>query len=154
VFGAIAKAAGARAAASSSTSPRSSRHSPTRQPGFLRDNAYLGIIILTDEDDCSLAHYSLLASDPGSNAVLGDLQSFRCTRFGVVCDQGGQTPDAMNQVGTKSQCHPDDASTYLMTASHYSAFLQASRRTAERSSSRDCRPPSRSRSSCARRRAR
>jgi hypothetical protein len=92
--------------------------------GFLRPDAYLGVILLADEDDCSLAHYSLLDPSPGATSSLGELQSFRCTRFGVLCDQGGQTPDAMNQAGSKGGCHPNDGSTYLMTAGHYAAFLR------------------------------
>jgi hypothetical protein len=124
VFGTIAKAAGARGCGFEQhlAAIKRALTNPANQ-GFLRPTAYLGIIILADEDDCSLAHASLIANDPGSIAALGELQSFRCTRFGVVCDQGGQTPDAMNQVGTKGQCHPADASAYLATAGQYAAFL-------------------------------
>jgi hypothetical protein len=92
--------------------------------GFLRPDAYLGVIIIADEDDCSLEHASLLADDPTADSTLGALQSFRCTRFGVLCDQGGQTPDAMNQVGTKNQCHPNDTSAYLTKVSDYATFLR------------------------------
>jgi hypothetical protein len=125
VFGTIARGAGARGCGfeqSLAAVQRALTH-PANQ-GFLRDDAYLGIIVLTDEDDCSLAHFSLLANDASSNAQLGELQSFRCTRFGVVCDQDGQTPDAMNQVGVKGKCHPNDASAYVATAGQYAAFLR------------------------------
>jgi hypothetical protein len=81
--------------------------------GFLRDNAYLGIIIIADEDDCSLSDFKLLADDANSRNTLGAVQSFRCTRFGVLCNQGGQDTNQMNQVGTKGQCHPNDGSQYL-----------------------------------------
>jgi hypothetical protein len=125
VFGNIAKAAGAKGCGFEQhlAAVQHALTNPANQ-GFLRETAYLGIIILADEDDCSLAHTSLIASDSSSNAQLGELQSFRCTRFGVVCDQGGQTPDAMNQVGAKGQCHPNDASAYLATAGQYAAFLR------------------------------
>jgi hypothetical protein len=89
--------------------------------GFLRPDAYLAVVIITDEDDCSLRHSSLLARD---ETVLGALQSFRCTRFGIVCDEGGETPDAMNAVGPKGKCHPDDASPYLTKVSDHAAFLK------------------------------
>ncbi|HEY0482843.1 MAG TPA: hypothetical protein VGD37_35220 [Kofleriaceae bacterium] len=89
---------------------------------FLRPDAFLGVIIIADEDDCSLLHSSLLG--PPSNA-LGDPQSFRCTRFGVTCDQGGQNTDAMNQVGTKNQCHPNDSSAYLTKVTDYVKFLKS-----------------------------
>ncbi len=92
--------------------------------GFLRPEAYLGVIIIADEDDCSLEHSSLLTNDPMAVNTLGAQQSFRCTRFGVLCDQGGQTPDAMNQVGTKNQCHPNDTSAYLAKVTDYVKFLK------------------------------
>lgn len=90
--------------------------------GFLRPDAFLGVIIIADEDDCSLEHSTLLGSN---EAVLGAQESFRCTRFGVICDEGGQTPDQMNQVGTKNQCHPNDNSAYLAKVTDYVKFLKS-----------------------------
>lgn len=97
------------------------------QPGhpvnqrFLRPSAYLGIIIIADEDDCSMSDSpSLLA--PGTD--LGDRQSFRCTRYGVTCDQGGQNSNAMNNLGAKSQCHPNDDSPYLAKVSDFVKFVK------------------------------
>jgi hypothetical protein len=89
--------------------------------GFLRDDAYLAIIFLTDEDDCSLAHGNLL---DGTNSSLGTLQSFRCTRWGIVCDQGGADPNAMNQVGPKGMCHSAENGTYLTKISDYVTFFK------------------------------
>lgn len=62
--------------------------------GFLRSDARLAIILLTNEDDCSVADDSLLL-DPGINSVtdptgLGALQSYRCNEFGHLC--GGAPP--------------------------------------------------------------
>ena len=93
--------------------------------GFLRPDAYLGVIIIADEDDCSIEHATLLANDPTSISTLGLQASFRCTRFGVACDQGGQTTDEMNQVGIKNQCHPNDNSAYLAQVSDYATFLKS-----------------------------
>jgi hypothetical protein len=90
--------------------------------GFLRPEAYLGVILITDEDDCSIEHSSLLGP---VTAALGPQQSFRCTRFGVVCDDGGATSDAMNVVGPKAGCHPNDASDYLTRVSDYAGFLRS-----------------------------
>jgi hypothetical protein len=58
--------------------------------GFLRADALLAIVMLTNEDDCSLNTDSLLA-DPHINSVtdpsgLGALQSYRCNEFGHLCD--------------------------------------------------------------------
>ena len=62
--------------------------------GFLRDDAILAIVMLTNEDDCSVAPNSLLL-DPGVDSAtdptgLGALQSYRCNEFGHLCD--GQPP--------------------------------------------------------------
>src|SRR5205085_370199 len=58
--------------------------------GFLRDNAALAIVMVTNEDDCSVRSDSLLLS-PTVNSVtdlsgLGALQSYRCNEFGHLCD--------------------------------------------------------------------
>jgi hypothetical protein len=91
--------------------------------GFLRADAFLAVIFLADEDDCSMAHSSLLGGgDP--DPTLGPKQSFRCTRFGVTCDVGGSTDAAMNQIGVKDQCHPNDASLYLQKVQKYVDFLK------------------------------
>jgi len=89
--------------------------------GFLRKDAFLAVIIIADEDDCSMSHSSLLGND---TATLGQQLSFRCTRFGVLCDQGGRTPDEMNNVGDKNQCHPNDQSAYLTKVADYATFLK------------------------------
>ncbi|HET9990841.1 MAG TPA: hypothetical protein VFQ65_20060, partial [Kofleriaceae bacterium] len=94
----------------------------TANSGFLRADANLVVLVLTDEDDCSINHSTLFASD---TATLGPLQSFRCTRFGITCDQGGSTPDEMNQVGPKSQCHSNESGTYLTKVADHVAFLQS-----------------------------
>jgi len=62
--------------------------------GFLRPDARLAVILLTNEDDCSVSDASLLL-DPGVNSAtdptgLGALQSYRCNEFGHLC--GGAPP--------------------------------------------------------------
>lgn len=89
--------------------------------GFLRPQAYLALIFITDEDDCSLAHTSMLGPE---TAALGPLTSFRCNRFGHTCDVGGTTPDAMNQIGTKSQCHSNESSAYLTRVADYATYFK------------------------------
>jgi len=66
--------------------------------GFLRDDATLAVIMVTNEDDCSVAPQSLLL-DPGVNAVsdpsgLGALQSYRCNEFGHLCNGAPPPHDA------------------------------------------------------------
>jgi hypothetical protein len=72
--------------------------------GFLRPSANLAVVILADEDDCSIL-------DPGlfevSEARFGPLQSFRCFEQGVEC-----SPDAPRQPGDKDACRPRTASAF------------------------------------------
>jgi hypothetical protein len=89
--------------------------------GFLRPDAYLAVIFIADEDDCSMAKKEILGPE---NAALGPQQSFRCTRFGVTCQQGGQTPDAMNVSGTKSMCGPNENSQYMESVQYFVDFLK------------------------------
>ena len=58
---------------------------PASLPKFVRDNAYLGIIIISDQDDCSaFPNVGMLGSDlPGETAGL------RCATRGHAC--GGQS---------------------------------------------------------------
>jgi hypothetical protein len=88
--------------------------------GFLRPTARLAIIVISDEDDCSLADASLLTAD---TTTLGRLSSFRCTQFGVACDVGGTSSEEMNTPGTKFLCHSNDASPYLTPLSRYQSLL-------------------------------
>jgi hypothetical protein len=57
--------------------------------GFLRADAYLGIVMLTNEDDCSVPADSDLfdTSMPSLADPYGGLQSYRCNEFGHRCDQ-------------------------------------------------------------------
>ena len=72
--------------------------------GFLRRTANLAVVFLADEDDCSLASSAMLGAD---TSALGALQSFRCFRFGVACNQD------TNTIGAKSKCHASHGSPYV-----------------------------------------
>jgi hypothetical protein len=89
--------------------------------GFLRAGAGLAIVVLSDEDDCSLAHTALLGTD---TTTYGPLQSFRCTRFGVTCDVSGQTTDQMNTVGVKGSCHSNESLADLTRIADYATFFK------------------------------
>lgn len=95
--------------------------SNTGNTGFLRADAYLAVIFLADEDDCSMEHTTMLTSD---TTQLGPLQSFRCTRYGITCDTGGADQAAMNQIGPKGNCHSNEGSQYLTKISDYVAFFK------------------------------
>ncbi len=93
----------------------------TENAGFLRADASLAVILIGNEDDCSVARSSIFGPD---TSVLGPLQSFRCTRFGVTCEQGGRTTDEMNQIGGKANCHGNESLAYLTSVREHSAVLK------------------------------
>ena len=100
---------------------RALENNPTNA-GFIRPDAFLAVIFIADEDDCSIKAPSLLENDGGP---LGPLQSFRCTRYGVTCDVGGADTTAMNNLGNKSECHPNDNSEHLEKVQTFVDFLKA-----------------------------
>jgi hypothetical protein len=69
-----------------------------------------------------MSHSTLISG--GDTSPLGALQSFRCTRYGVLCDDNGATTATMNQVGPKGKCHPNDDSAFLTKVSDYVDFLK------------------------------
>ncbi len=48
--------------------------------GFLRSDAVLGIVFLTDEDDCSVTDYNMFRPDQN-----GEVDKYRCFANGVIC---------------------------------------------------------------------
>ena len=73
------------------------RPPPPENVGFLRANAYLGIIFISSQDDCSASAGSSLFSlnDPSTNDLgdpLGPLTHYRCNHAGHLCadSQGNQ----------------------------------------------------------------
>ena len=87
---------------------------------FVRPNANLAVIILADEDDCSMSHATLMGAE---TSTLGPLQSFRCTRHGVVCAEDGATPDEMNMIGSKGSCRGRADSPYVEDVAQSVNFL-------------------------------
>jgi hypothetical protein len=65
---------------------------PPENSGFLREEAVLAIVLLTDEDDCSAPADTALFDPTQLNLSdpLGPLSSFRCNEFGHLCN--GQRP--------------------------------------------------------------
>ncbi len=95
---------------------RASDENDPSNGGFLRVDALLLIVILTDEDDCSLPADSLLGDTTGTDldSDLGPLTSFRCTEHGVICDgfqRDPAHPAAIRQPGPMGgyrNCRPND----------------------------------------------
>jgi hypothetical protein len=67
---------------------------PSENQGFLRADAYLAIVLITNEDDCS-ATPGVNLYDTTSNtnmaSQLGPPSNFRCNEFGHLCN--GRRPD-------------------------------------------------------------
>jgi hypothetical protein len=83
--------------------------------GFIRSDAYLGIVIISDEDDCSTMNTAMF--DP--NANMGPI-NFRCTKYGVQCDGD---PDLLNY-GTYTGCVPKKNSQYMYDVDDYVTFVK------------------------------
>ena len=95
--------------------------------GFLRPDANLAIVILTDEDDCSAPPESTLfdPSQSSLDSVLGPLTAYRCFEFGDLC--GGVDPG--RQQGPRGDCVPGnkdpDPLHQLIPVEDFAAFLKA-----------------------------
>jgi hypothetical protein len=79
------------------------RPPPAENEGFLRPDAFLVIIVVTDEDDCSAAPGSPLFDTTGTSldSPLGPAVSFRCNEFGHLC--GGARPPRRPPSGNASE---------------------------------------------------
>ena len=92
-----------------------------RTEGFLRDDALLLVVFVTDEDDCSSTD-STLFSDPQADACsdLGTITSYRCFEHGVRCYDG----KGSREFGERRNCRPDEASPYMQSVSGFADFLK------------------------------
>jgi hypothetical protein len=91
--------------------------------GFLRDSAYLAVIFITDEDDCSTENTQMFDTSQNSiDSELGFLSSFRCYEFGVDCETGNDSPRAP---GPRTGCFPMEDSPYMFGVQEYVDFLKS-----------------------------
>ena len=99
-------------------------------PGFIRDTAFLAVIIISDEDDCSMGNTAML-NEP-FNGTNGPSGSYLCFMHGVKCD-----PDVLDEdplvAGQKTNCLPrpgigsedPDKSQFLNGVEEYVSFLKS-----------------------------
>ena len=90
--------------------------------GFLRPDAYLAVIILADEDDCSARDTNVF--NPATqfdtlNSMYGPFSSFRCAEFGITCDNMTLARAAADY----TTCMPRGDS-YLYHPDEYVGFLR------------------------------
>ncbi len=83
--------------------------------GFLRPGAALGVVIITDEDDCSVTDNGIF--DPMLDGS-GEVTKFRCFEQGVIC--GG---DDVRLEGEYSGCEPKPDSPFMPDTARYATFL-------------------------------
>ncbi|PKN48170.1 MAG: hypothetical protein CVU59_00080 [Deltaproteobacteria bacterium HGW-Deltaproteobacteria-17] len=98
--------------------------SPYNQ-GFLREDAYLAVVFITDEDDCSVEDTELFNPEGDIASPLGVMNSFRCTEFGVVCDAEWDR-NLPNGFATYTNCvaRPDgDPKRMLQPLDRYTGLL-------------------------------
>ena len=94
----------------------------TANVGFLRDDAFLAIVYIADEDDCSMKPGGALL---GNDASLGPLQSFRCSEYGVKCDGA----DNMRNPGPRTGCISRENSAYERSIAEMVAAVKAKKGT-------------------------
>jgi hypothetical protein len=87
-----------------------------RNAGFYRANAYLAVIVISDEDDCSAHDSRMFTTDETS---LGPLGSFRCFEYGIQCE-----PDTPRIPGERRNCRVRTDSPYLKPVELYVDFLK------------------------------
>jgi hypothetical protein len=80
---------------------------PDKNGGFLRPNAALAIILLTNEDDCSAPPDTDLftANQQHVTDPLGQLSSYRCNEFGHLCGSPPMAPPHDTATGDLTPCH-------------------------------------------------
>jgi hypothetical protein len=85
--------------------------------GFVRDDAVLAVVIIGDEDDCSLAKSSLFGVSQNPPTV-----NFECTKDGVECDSN---PGDMTTPGMRTNCHPSAHAHEVQSTDRFVQFLKA-----------------------------
>ncbi|MEO5769994.1 MAG: hypothetical protein ABIS92_16690 [Polyangia bacterium] len=93
--------------------------------GFLRHDALLGVVMLTNEDDCSVSDDSTLL-DPGQTTLadlLGGYQSYRCNEFGHLCD-GMPPPHQLSGPIALHNCVSAEEKGRLKPVADFVSFLK------------------------------
>ena len=91
---------------------------PVGNQGFLRSDAFLVVVLITNEDDCSIPDDSDLV-DPTQTLMsdpLGPLWSWRCNEFGHLCQINGSWQSPARGPATLLQdCISNDGPTGKLT---------------------------------------
>jgi hypothetical protein len=104
------------------------RPPPAENQGFLRDAALLAVVLLSNEDDCSVAPGVPLFETMTNRTIssqLGPLSSFRCNEFGHLC--AGRRPPR-TATGVMQDCESNESEGFLESVSSFVAFLRSIKR--------------------------
>jgi hypothetical protein len=94
---------------------------PLENDGFLRAGALLGVMILSDEDDCSVPAGTDLFEP--SAARYGPQGAFRCSEFGHLCN--GQRPQRVATSAPLTGCVSAEGAGKLTPVSDTVAFFRS-----------------------------
>ena len=102
-----------------------------RNGGFLRDDAYLGIVVIADEDDCSGSP----DADFFEGSVMGQSGSLRCALKGHICN--GMEVPTMPFMADLAKCapyvrKPGEEKSRLIDVSFFSEFVNSLKRNPDR----------------------
>jgi hypothetical protein len=98
---------------------------PAGHDGFLRPDAVLGIVLITDEDDCSAPPDTDLFTQTSTRLAdpYGPIDSFRCNEFGHLC--AGAPPPRAPTAGL-TDCHSNETdSSKLIKVGEVVTFLRS-----------------------------
>jgi hypothetical protein len=105
-------------------------YQPAENAGFLRRDAFLAVILITNEDDCSArsgAADGLFDTNQRTlETTLGPVGSFRCNEFGHRCPNGTGSLQAPSRYVAASYdgCESNEDSPYLTPVSGFVSALR------------------------------
>ncbi|MBU1533955.1 hypothetical protein KKF84_01475 [Myxococcota bacterium] len=106
----------------------SGSHHPPEDAGFLRDNAYLAVVFISDEDDCSAPenNRTIFSREDSLDSTVGPL-GFRCVEFGVSCDEpwSRMLPEGTRDYHNCQSRPGTDSQNLLEPVSRFESFLTA-----------------------------
>jgi len=97
---------------------------PAENAGFLRADARLGVVLISDEDDCSAPPDTDLFTGDRDKLTdrYGALESYRCNEFGHLC--GGSPPPRQVDVTLQACESNETASSRLIPVGDMVSFLR------------------------------
>jgi hypothetical protein len=105
---------------------------PAENQGFLREDAYLAIVMITNEDDCSSGIGGQFYSDGTLMSQIGPAANFRCNEYGHTCDGAAPSRYAPNGAITDKvsyqSCVSSEGNGYLKSVAETAAQLRALKR--------------------------